>query len=539
MEPCADSERKKLPPRINVPSPTTPRVASAGRHPISTAISPYARQQQLHGESSKRASLSAVLRERTAASRRQRVVEDEDIIDEPLDNDEEIVIIKRRKRREEKAMSVDLPADEEVETPKKGRSRKVKEPAEVTNGDRVTRMRTRKMATTTDARKQEDREDEEPEPPPKRTRPQLAAPEKASKLDLTPVPFPTKSPKAKAAPLQASTVVREPAPSTRGTSMRPGRTHSSRQHAAAARPTFSARIDEEDELPPIDNEELNKIKLPEFSIPTGFKFAATSVESTAVVAPAVEAASTPAETPSLLSRLGPEAVPSTSATPKVSAPVFSTAAPTLSFTAPSATPFSFAPKPSTSVASSTVEVSTTPVDVAEKPAANQFALPGPPSASTFFQPKALPPPTPGTEEGRTSAEETAPATTVTASEAVATTTSVAPPAPTTSAGFSFLKVSRLCPSYESAPPTDNAIQPSESKAPTIVESKAEAPKPLFSFAKVRSCRSEHIIFACANYELAACDCRKIRRRTKADGCTPFQSFQADHAEPSGAGVYQG
>ncbi|GAA95694.1 uncharacterized protein L969DRAFT_92819 [Mixia osmundae IAM 14324] len=55
-------------------------------------------------------------------------------------------------------------------------------------------------------------------------------------------------------------------------SLRPGRTHSSRTHASAALSRFSAR---EEDLPPAEAEDLEKIKLPPMTFPQSFAFSTT------------------------------------------------------------------------------------------------------------------------------------------------------------------------------------------------------------------------------------------------------------------------
>ncbi|GAA5870567.1 hypothetical protein JCM16303_001521 [Sporobolomyces ruberrimus] len=53
-------------------------------------------------------------------------------------------------------------------------------------------------------------------------------------------------------------------------SLRPGKSHSSRQHTASSK-VFSAR---EEDLPPIDDDALSKIQMPAMKFPTGFSFGA-------------------------------------------------------------------------------------------------------------------------------------------------------------------------------------------------------------------------------------------------------------------------
>ena len=77
-------------------------------------------------------------------------------------------------------------------------------------------------------------------------------------------------------------------PSRTSGSMRPGRTHSSRTHAASSR-VFSAR---EEDLPPVAEGDLDKVKLPSLVFPQGFTFGAA--EKTAPAKNIVQSPSTSA-----------------------------------------------------------------------------------------------------------------------------------------------------------------------------------------------------------------------------------------------------
>lgn len=118
-------------------------------------------------------------------------------------------------------------------------------------------------------------------------------------------------------------------PKAAASSLRPGRSHSTRTHVTSSK-VFSAR---EEDLPPVDEGELNKIKMPLF--PANFSFetapAPPPTQPPAKVAPLAAAPS------DLFSRMGPpaSAPPSTA----MSKPAFSFAS------APAATTAAAPPKP--------------------------------------------------------------------------------------------------------------------------------------------------------------------------------------------------
>ncbi|GAA5830475.1 hypothetical protein JCM11251_002482 [Rhodosporidiobolus azoricus] len=119
-----------------------------------------------------------------------------------------------------------------------------------------------------------------------------------------------------------------PLPSGRS-SLRPGKSHSSRQHQASSK-VFSAR---EEDLPPVDEEALGKMAMaPAFSIPAGFSFGAPAAKDGEKKKDEVPAAAAAASSSSLLSRLGaPPPVTSTSTTESTK-PAFSFGAPSAAAT---------------------------------------------------------------------------------------------------------------------------------------------------------------------------------------------------------------
>ncbi|GAA5841459.1 hypothetical protein JCM5353_007276 [Sporobolomyces roseus] len=95
---------------------------------------------------------------------------------------------------------------------------------------------------------------------------------------------------------------------TQRSSLRPGKSHSSRQHTASSK-VFSAR---EEDLPPIDDDALSKIQMPAMKFPSSFSFGAPAPSK-----PAESGTSSPPadsekkeEGSSLLSRLSAAPVPS-------------------------------------------------------------------------------------------------------------------------------------------------------------------------------------------------------------------------------------
>ncbi|GAA5881445.1 hypothetical protein JCM3774_005085 [Rhodotorula dairenensis] len=112
-------------------------------------------------------------------------------------------------------------------------------------------------------------------------------------------------------PAPSSFPASAPSTSTGRSSLRPGKSHTSRQHTTSSR-VFSAK---EEDLPPIDDAALAKIQLPAFKVPAGFSFGAPPAAPSASTAPSTSGTTpssadssvkiTPAApSASLLSRLG-------------------------------------------------------------------------------------------------------------------------------------------------------------------------------------------------------------------------------------------
>lgn len=227
----------------------------------------------------------------------------------------------------------------------------------------------------------EQEEEEEEQRPAKRT---AAAVSSRAKSPAAKSPSPAEASSAAEQPAAAAPKITFPAPSsfpttapstsTGRSSLRPGKSHTSRQHTTSSR-VFSAK---EEDLPPIDDAALAKIQMPAFKVPAGFSFgplpssaaasvgAATTAASTASTSTAADSISTEitpaAPTTSLLSRLG-SAPPSTSAaetTKPAAAAAFSFGAPPAPAPAnkPAPTTFSFGAPPATNAATEKKEPTT-------------------------------------------------------------------------------------------------------------------------------------------------------------------------------------
>ncbi|GAA5846494.1 hypothetical protein JCM9279_006713 [Rhodotorula babjevae] len=229
---------------------------------------------------------------------------------------------------------------------------------------------------------EDDDDDAEMTPAPKRTKaksPARSAPPKSP----SPAP-PIPSRESSTAPSQARKIsfpapssFPSTAPSTASgrSSLRPGKSHSSRSHQASSK-VFSAK---EEDLPPLDDDALSKIQMPAIKFPANFSFGAAAGAPPASTSTAADDKkkdeSASASGSSLLSRLG---APPAAEQPK-SAPAFSFGASATKPAAPAVPSFSFHPSSTTS---------TDKKDDAAKPAA---AALGPASSDFFAKPSPAPP----------------------------------------------------------------------------------------------------------------------------------------------------
>ena len=176
-----------------------------------------------------------------------------------------------------------------------------------------------------------------------------------------------------------------PSTSTGRSSLRPGKSHTSRQHTTSSR-VFSAK---EEDLPPIDDAALAKIQMPAFKVPAGFSFGPpaptagttginASATSTNAAADSTTTEITPAApTTSLLSRLG--AAPPSTSSAETTKTAFSFGAPSAAATKPAPTSFSFGAPPAATNAATDKETTAAtskpapPNFFASKPTAPAFS----------------------------------------------------------------------------------------------------------------------------------------------------------------------
>lgn len=323
------------PKQINVPTPST---TSRLSHSVSTPLSPYTRRANPRGgEAREGTGLSSVFRareerrakreqedreereererERVAAEeRRQRRRE----IEREFDEEEE------RERREGRQIEEDAPRRKTrsmVKEAAKGKGKALAPPLPAST--RKSKGKGRARLDTEEEEDSRSTRDQDMESLPSRSTRQSKspAPPPPAAEALSPPPLPAPAPKATAAP----------------SSLRPGRAHNSRAHTTSAK-VFSAR---EEDLPPVDEGELGKIKLPPMVFPANFSFGPAATTT----AKKVEVETSKVESNGLMSRLGP--APSAAPAP---APAFSFASPPAPATTAPA-PFSFAPTPVTAPAS--------------------------------------------------------------------------------------------------------------------------------------------------------------------------------------------
>ncbi|KAK4700660.1 hypothetical protein P7C70_g5582, partial [Phenoliferia sp. Uapishka_3] len=311
--PLGEARRKK--PKINVPTPTVPT-------PIPN---PYSRREPTSSQSQRPGTgLNSVFRareERRQAEREKerarreeeereiRAREDEEYERAIAREDEEMEEARRRDvpRRKTRSMAAGTPAKEKAASSKakakptpskakgKGRARRDSEVTEIASDREESQMDSRlKSSSSRRVKSPTPRMASPPPPSPPTTAPAVAPPE----------------------PVKAVT-------HSTSSSLRPGRTHTSRTHVSSSK-VFSAR---EEDLPPVDDDELDKIKMPMF--PPGFSFDAISASSTVtpaaplapVLAPVLEkkvpatvtAASVASASSSIFGRMG--APPPSAATP--------------------------------------------------------------------------------------------------------------------------------------------------------------------------------------------------------------------------------
>lgn len=184
--------------------------------------------------------------------------------------------------------------------------------------------------------------------------------------------------------------------SSQRSSLRPGKSHSSRQHTASSK-VFSAR---EEDLPPIDDDALSKIQMPAMKFPAGFSFgAATSAptmkkqDEPAVPKKGDEAK---AEGSSLLSRIS--SAPSAPAKQDKPAFSFASATPAASSSIPPLPAISFGNKPATSAPSASKSAEPQADFFAPKSASSGFSFASPSSSAPPASEASAPAPASGGEK---------------------------------------------------------------------------------------------------------------------------------------------
>ncbi|KDE03580.1 hypothetical protein MVLG_05965 [Microbotryum lychnidis-dioicae p1A1 Lamole] len=364
--PLGEAQRAIFKP-INVPVPqasTSSLLSRSASTPLLATASPYGRRAPVTTatrESTRGVGLEAQLRAREERRRAQIEREREEREQERLEDEErERQRVERRRRRrdeeerlkreEEDEMLMESIEDEETApvARRKTRSMAAKEPKPMTSTPAKPRAGTGKgkaaAASTTPARvtrrsarkaasEESMQADDVPMSPPPAASRRRAVKSPSPVKEASPSPPPPEPTPVESAPaLSYKPITEAERAANTSSSLRPGRSHTSRTHTASSK-IFSAR---EEDLPPVDENELGKIKLPEMKFPANFSFgpiggaaSSTASTSTTKATPAPAPVSAPAtSTNSLFGRLAP-----TSSEPASSKP---NAAPT---------PFPFAPPP--------------------------------------------------------------------------------------------------------------------------------------------------------------------------------------------------
>ncbi|GAA5892301.1 hypothetical protein JCM8208_001505 [Rhodotorula glutinis] len=229
-----------------------------------------------------------------------------------------------------------------------------------------------------DEQEDQDEDDAEMTPAPKRSKAKSPARSTAPKSPspAPPVPSRESSTAPGAAPkisFPAPSSFPSTAPSTASgrSSLRPGKSHSSRQHQSSSK-VFSAK---EEDLPPLDDDALSKIQMPAIKFPANFSFGAgAAAPPAASIDDKKKDESAPASGSSLLSRLGAPPASSSSAAAEPS-PAFSFGASAAKPAAPPVPSFSF--QPSTTTSSDKKDDSAKSTAAAAPASSDFFAKPSP------------------------------------------------------------------------------------------------------------------------------------------------------------------
>ncbi|GAA5949232.1 hypothetical protein JCM21900_000869 [Sporobolomyces salmonicolor] len=393
--PLGEAKRGAVRPnQINVPAPSSIRPARSSNGPAAPA--PYGARRALSTSEGAETraerpgkGLQSVLRAREERRRALLEQEREERERERLEAEE------RERRREERRREMEeLGMDEEAESifsqdeeerPRRktrsmaaGKGKNLEPPTPARRSTRAATKAKSPSPLPTPKRKGKDKQIGEAEEQGDDVR--MAAPSTKRAASKSPAPPSEPSKKARAGSPTPPTITFPPHPvaigtsSARSSSLRPGKSHTSRQHTASSK-VFSAR---EEDLPPIDEDALAKIQMPAMKFPEGFSFGAMPA-----AAPAKKEepkkddekkAEEKKEPTSLLGRLG--SVPSaTAAAPASDKLTFSFG----SLAAPAA--LTSAPKPSTPAFSFGARASTT--DSVSKPADAPSLFKPTPSSDLF------------------------------------------------------------------------------------------------------------------------------------------------------------
>ncbi|KAM0750186.1 hypothetical protein T439DRAFT_380910 [Meredithblackwellia eburnea MCA 4105] len=457
--PLGEAKREASRPKISVPTPTVPAApyaygrregATGQSHREGTGISAIFRAREERRQAEReRERARRMEEERERFMRQMENDESRDAMEDGGEDEDDIVIeepVRRKTRSMAKAAAAEPP------TPAKGKGKgKAAAPKPVAKGKGRGRRATSEIPEATVDEDVKIASPRVKSPAASRVKSPVAKaksppPSKRTKSVSPPPPAPVEIPAPPPVP-------RVPDSRSTGSSLRPGRSHSSRQHQSSSK-VFSAR---EEDLPPVDEGELDKIKMPMF--PAGFSFGGTSAS-----APLAIPSSTPLAPPKPLAVPAPPSLTLFGGAEKKNDPVvekpagdlFSRLGPSPSATpaAPASTPFSFAP--------STSSASAAPKSI--------FGAPPPSSAPFSFGDTAS---TPSASTPAASKPALA-VPTDTAPSIFSASSSVAPPAPKSSLGSDFF----------SKPPSAPApsLSSSTSTAPpnffaAVLENKASTPTP--------------------------------------------------------------
>ncbi|GAA5924413.1 uncharacterized protein JCM15063_005635 [Sporobolomyces koalae] len=206
---------------------------------------------------------------RRELERLEREAEEEEELESVMSQDYDDDADERPKRRTRSSTAASKTKHLEPPTPRRSTrasTRNTKSPSPQPTPKSKAKSKSRRAQQEDEAKESET----DMEPP--------AARRKTSKSKSPAPPAETPDTERSRSPPAAPKIVFPPAASSASSttsgrsSMRPGKSHSSRQHTASSK-VFSAR---EEDLPPIDDEALSKIQMPAMKFPANFSFGATT-----------------------------------------------------------------------------------------------------------------------------------------------------------------------------------------------------------------------------------------------------------------------